>query len=64
VRAGRFKQNRLLGMFDGWATENGLSDAVDPPYRPEPTRVEASPPLDFGRAGIKTIVWATGFRPD
>jgi putative flavoprotein involved in K+ transport len=28
--------------------------------------VEASPPLglDLGRAGIRTIVWATGFRPD
>ena len=43
-----------------------MSDAVDPPHRLEPTRVEASPPLglDFGRAGIRTIVWATGFRPD
>jgi putative flavoprotein involved in K+ transport len=60
------KQNRLLGTFDEWAAENGVSDAVDPPHRPEPTRVEASPPLglDFGRAGIRTIVWATGFRPD
>jgi putative flavoprotein involved in K+ transport len=60
------KQNRLLKTFDEWAAENGVSDAVDPPYRPEPTRVEASPPLglDFGRAGIRTIVWATGFRPD
>jgi putative flavoprotein involved in K+ transport len=43
-----------------------VSEAVEPPYRPEPTRVEASPPLglDFDRAGIRTIVWATGFRPD
>jgi putative flavoprotein involved in K+ transport len=60
------KQNRLLNTFDEWAAENGGSDAVDPPHRPEPTRVEASPPLglDFGRAGIRTILWATGFRPD
>jgi putative flavoprotein involved in K+ transport len=60
------KQNRLLNTFDEWAAESGVSDAVDPPHRPEPTRVEASPPLglDFGRAGIRTIVWATGFRPD
>jgi putative flavoprotein involved in K+ transport len=60
------KQNRLLNTFDEWAAENGVSDAVDPPHRPEPTRVEASPPLglDFGRAGIRTILWATGFRPD
>ena len=60
------KQNRLLGTFDEWATQNGVSDAIDPPHRPEPTRVEASPPLglDFDRAGIRTILWATGFRPD
>jgi len=60
------KLNRLLKRIDEWAAENGVSGAVDPPHRPEPTRVEASPPLglDFDRAGIRTIVWATGFRPD
>ncbi len=60
------KQNRLLNTFDEWVAENGVSDTVDPPHRPEPTRVEASPPLglDFARAGIRTILWATGFRPD
>jgi putative flavoprotein involved in K+ transport len=60
------KQNRLLNTFDEWAAENGVSDAVDSPHRPQPTRVDAAPPLglDFDRAGIKTIVWATGFRPD
>jgi len=60
------KQNRLLNTIDEWAAASGLHDAIDPPHRPEPTRVEASPPLglDFGRAGIRTIVWATGFRPD
>ena len=60
------KQNRLLTTIDEWAAANGVGDAVDPPHRPEPTRVEASPPLglDLRRAGIRTIVWATGFRPD
>ena len=59
------KLNRLLSRIDQWAAENGVSN-VDPAHRPEPTRVEASPPLglDFERAGIRTIVWATGFRPD
>ena len=58
------KLNRLLNRIDEWAAENGVRG--DPPHRPEPTRVEASPPLglDFDRAGIRTIVWATGFRPD
>ena len=60
------KLNRLLNTIDEWAARNGVSDAVDHAHRPEPTRVEASPPLglDLVRAGIKTIVWATGFRPD
>ena len=60
------KLNRLLNRIDEWAAENGASDSVDPPHRPEPTRLEASPPLglDFARAGIRTIIWATGFRPD
>jgi len=60
------KLNRLLNRIDEWAAENGVSGAVDAPHRPEPTRLEASPPLgmDFARAGIRTIIWATGFRPD
>ncbi|MEP7302337.1 MAG: NAD(P)-binding domain-containing protein [Caldimonas sp.] len=60
------KQNRLLNTIDEWAAESGVNDAVEAPHRPEPTRVEASPPLGFDlvRAGIRTIVWATGFRPD
>ncbi len=60
------KPNRLLNRIDEWAAENAAGDAVDPPHRPEPTRVEPSPPLDLDldRSGIRTIVWATGFRPD
>ena len=48
------------------ARRTASSDAVDPPHRFEPTRVEASPPLglDLARGGIRTILWATGFRPD
>ena len=60
------KLNRLLSRIDEWAEANGASGAVGPPHRPEPTRLQASPPLglDFDRAGISTIIWATGFRPD
>jgi putative flavoprotein involved in K+ transport len=60
------KLNRLLNRIDEWAAENAVGDAVDPPHRPERTRVEPSPPLglDLDRSGIRTIVWATGFRPD
>jgi putative flavoprotein involved in K+ transport len=44
----------------------GLDGEVGPPHRFEPTAVDASPPLgmDLTNGGIKTIIWATGFRPD
>jgi putative flavoprotein involved in K+ transport len=60
------KMNRLLDRIDQWATENGFDGTVAPPHRFAPTEVEASPPLelDLARAGIRTILWATGFRPD
>ena len=60
------KMNRLLDRIDEWAAENLGDDEVIPPHRFEPTRVEASPPLgmDLKSGEIRTIVWATGFRPD
>ncbi len=60
------KMNRLLGTIDEWASENGLDDQVEPPHRLPPTEVEAAPPLgmDLEAAGIRTIIWATGYRPD
>lgn len=60
------KMRRLLELLDEWARTNGLDGTVDPPERLPPTRVEESPPLgmDLVKAGIKTIVWAGGYRPD
>jgi putative flavoprotein involved in K+ transport len=58
------KMNRLLDRIDAWVTDQSLDGVVDPPHRFEPTRVEASPPLDMDLGGIRTILWATGFRPD
>jgi len=58
------KMNRLLARIDEWATENSLDGQVEPPHRFEPTRVEAAPSLDVDLGGIRTILWATGYRPD
>jgi putative flavoprotein involved in K+ transport len=60
------KMGRLLDTIDSWAAASGLDGAVDPPHRPPPTEVEASPPLalDLANGAIKTVIWATGFRPD
>jgi putative flavoprotein involved in K+ transport len=60
------KMDRLLTTFDAWAHASGTDGDVKPPERFEPTRVPASTRLRLDLRGgeIRTIVWATGFRPD
>lgn len=60
------KLNRLLGTFDDWATDQRMNANLEAPSRPAGTRVDDSPPLtvDFRKAGIESIVWATGSTPD
>jgi putative flavoprotein involved in K+ transport len=60
------KMNRLLNTIDEWASDNDLDAQVEPPHRLPPTEVEESPPLTINlwAEGIRTIIWATGFRPD
>jgi putative flavoprotein involved in K+ transport len=60
------KMVRLLDTIDAWSRDNGVDGTVEPPHRLPPTRVEDSPPLmmDLAVSGIKTIIWATGYRPD
>jgi putative flavoprotein involved in K+ transport len=59
------KLGRLLDTLDAWAAESGL-DVPEPPERAAPTAVPTPPPLDLDLRGgeIRTIVWATGYRPD
>ncbi len=60
------KMNRLLDTCDEWATENGRDGEVEASHRFAPTEVEDAPPLGMVLTSgeIKTIIWATGFRPD
>ena len=60
------KMGRLLDLIDEWARANGLYDPGEQPQRLPPTRVEDAPPLgmDLAAGAIKTIIWATGYRPD
>jgi putative flavoprotein involved in K+ transport len=60
------KLGRLLDAVDEWATERGLDGELEAPSRPAPTVVDDSPPLglDLTTGEIRTILWATGFRPD
>ena len=56
------KMNRLLARIDQTAD----ADSAPAAERFEPTRVDAAPllTLDLETAGVRTILWATGFRPD
>jgi putative flavoprotein involved in K+ transport len=58
------KMNRLLESFDEWADRASVE--ASPPERFEPTRVPDAPrlSLDLANGEIRSIVWATGFRPD
>jgi putative flavoprotein involved in K+ transport len=58
------KMNRLLASIDDWIDHNPV--LCDAPERFEPTRVDANPSLllDLENSNIRTIIWATGFRPD
>ena len=60
------KMGRLLDLIDEWARSNDYDGLVDPPHRLAPTRVEDSPALGLDLVGgaIRTIIWATGYRPD
>jgi len=60
------KMERLLDTFDEWARESGHDAEVDPPERFAPTAAPKSPRLriDLTSGEIRSVVWATGFRPD
>jgi putative flavoprotein involved in K+ transport len=60
------KMGRLLDTFDAWARTTGRVPDADPPERLPPTRVPESArlQLDLRSGEIRTILWATGFRPD
>ncbi len=60
------KMNRLLKTIDEWVEENPQDMETEPPERFDATRLDDDLPLtlDLTKAGIRTIIWATGFRPD
>lgn len=60
------KLNRLLKAVDAHIESNGIADSNAPATRPEPTNIADAPRLtiDLSKGSIRTVVWATGFRPD
>ena len=60
------KMERLLDTFDEWASANPRATDAGPPERFVPTEVPKTSRLQLDLRGgeIRSIVWATGFRPD
>jgi putative flavoprotein involved in K+ transport len=60
------KLNRLLDALDEWAAVAGVDGELDRPERFAPTAAGRKPTLelDLARAGIASILFATGYRPD
>ena len=55
------KMNRLLDAFDTWAGIHfGEPERFEPTRAPESSRLQ----IDLRSGEIRSIVWATGFRPD
>ena len=60
------KMGRMLDTIDEWIADNDDASSFGPPQRFAETKVDESPPLllNLSKEGIRTILWATGFRPD
>jgi putative flavoprotein involved in K+ transport len=59
------KMNRLLDAIDAWAEQNGLADLSGPAERFAPTRIAAAPRTAMVLGDeVRSVIWATGFRPD
>ena len=60
------KMNRMLDGIDDWIAAHGYERLADPAERYEPTRIDDAPllNLDLDGTDIRTVLWATGFRPD
>jgi putative flavoprotein involved in K+ transport len=60
------KMNRLLKRIDEWIAVQGADVGAAPVERFAATAIDDSPCLgiDLKSDGIRTVIWATGFRPD
>jgi putative flavoprotein involved in K+ transport len=60
------KMNRLLAGIDDWVSAKGFAERFPAPQRYEPTDLgtETRLGMDLHDSGIRTVIWATGYRPD
>ncbi len=60
------KMDRLLAAIDHWIDRYSAEADLPPPCRYEPADLGTQTPLelDLVNSGIRTVIWATGYRPD
>ncbi len=60
------KMNRLLATIDAWILASGQEDRFAAPHRFEPTEIDPQARLgmDLNDGCVRTVIWATGYRPD
>ena len=60
------KMNRLLASIDAWLGASGQQDRFPPLCRFERTNLgpQTRLGLDLNDSSIRTVIWATGYRPD
>jgi putative flavoprotein involved in K+ transport len=64
--AADIRMHRVLQRIDQYAAATGLDAEVDPPTRPAPSvslrNSFPGRPIDLAAEGIRTVIWATGYR--
>jgi putative flavoprotein involved in K+ transport len=64
INAAQGRMERMLHTIDASIARSGGDEGVGPADPPPPPAVADGPAsLDLRRAGIQTVVWATGYRP-
>jgi putative flavoprotein involved in K+ transport len=60
------KMNRLLTSIDAWIRATEQQDRFPASHRFEPTEIDLQTRLglDLNAGSIRTVIWATGYRPD
>ena len=60
------KMGRMLDGIDAWADQNEPTEKFKASRRFDSTRLDDAPclTLDMQKENIRTVIWATGFRPD
>jgi putative flavoprotein involved in K+ transport len=58
--------NRLLTSIDAWIFATEQQDRFPASHRFEPTEIDPQTRLglDLNAGSIRTVIWATGYRPD